>query len=120
MLIAARLQENIYHVSVLVDGAPEILPLTLDFHEEFVQMPNVAHATLPVPEYTGVFGTELTAPLSNGLVGDYDPALCQQILNISEAQAETVVKPNSMADDSWRKSVSAIVGSIGFHQLSLP
>ena len=33
MLIAAWLEENIYCVSVLVDGEPEILPLTLDSHE---------------------------------------------------------------------------------------
>jgi len=115
MLIASWLQENIYHVSVLADGAPEILPLTLDCHEEFVQVPDVAQATLPAPEYTGVFGTELSAPLSNGLVGDYDPALCQQILNISEAQAKSMIEPNSMADDIRRKSMSVIVGSIGGH-----
>ena len=115
MLIAAWLQENIYHVSVLVDGAPEILPLTLDCYEEFVQVPDVAQATLPVPKYTDVFGTELSAALSNGLVRDYDPALCQQILNISEAQAESVVEPNGMADDIRRKSMSVIVGSIGGH-----
>jgi hypothetical protein len=113
MLIAVRLQENINHVSVLVDGAPEILPFTLNCHEEFVQVPDVPQASLSASEYMGVFGTELSAPLSNGLEGDGDPALCQQILNISEAQAETVVKPNSMADDIWRKSVSVIVGSIG-------
>jgi hypothetical protein len=30
---------------------------------------------------------------------DYDPALCQQILNIAEAQAESMMYPNGMADD---------------------
>ena len=44
--IAARLDENIDQVAVLVDGAPEILPLTLDLHEDFVQVPRVAEATL--------------------------------------------------------------------------
>jgi hypothetical protein len=58
MLISVWLHENIYRVSVLVDGAPEILPLTLDCYEEFVQAPDVAQATLPAPEYMGVFGTE--------------------------------------------------------------
>jgi hypothetical protein len=28
------------------------------------------------PECPGVFDTELQTPLSNGLVADYDPALC--------------------------------------------
>jgi hypothetical protein len=53
-----------------------------------------------VPDYTGVFGTELSAPLSDGLVGDYDPALCQQILNIAKAQAKSIIDPYGMADAS--------------------
>jgi hypothetical protein len=89
MLIAVWLQENVYHISVLVDGAPEMLPLTLYCREEFVQVPDVVQVTLPVPEYLGEFITELSAPLWNGLIGDYDPTLCQQVLSISEAQAET-------------------------------
>ena len=63
------------------------------------------------PEYSGVFDADLQTPLSNGLVADYDPALCQRVFNISEAQAESVVEPNSMADDFWRKSVSVIEGA---------
>ena len=46
MPIAPRLDENIDHVSVLDDGAPEILPLAQDHHEELVQVPRVAQATL--------------------------------------------------------------------------
>jgi hypothetical protein len=54
-------------------------------------VPDVTQATLSASEYTGVFGTELSASLSNGLMGDYDPALCQQILNISEAHAKSMI-----------------------------
>ena len=88
------------HVTVLVDGAPEILPLTLDIHEEFIQMPNVAQATLSSLECSGIFGTELQTPRSDALEADCDIALRQEIFNISEAQAESVVKPNRMADDT--------------------
>ena len=116
MLIAASLQKNIYHVSVLVDSALEILSLTLDCYEEFVKVPDVTQATLPVPEYAGVFGAEFLAPLPNGLIRDYDPALRQQILDISKAQAEPMVEPNGMADDIRRKSMSVIVGSIAGHE----
>ena len=76
MLIPAWLQENLYYVSILIDGAPEILSLAPDCHEEFVQVPDVAQTSLSAPKFVGVFDTELSAPLSNGLVGDYDPALC--------------------------------------------
>jgi hypothetical protein len=50
-----------------------------------------------------------------GNIGDYDPSLCQKILNISEAQAKSIIEPNGMADDIRRKSMSVIVGSIGDH-----
>ena len=45
-LIAARLQQNIDHVSVLINGTPEILLLAVESDEQLVQIPDVAEATL--------------------------------------------------------------------------
>src|SRR5262245_42352019 len=105
-------QEYIDYVSVLVNRAPEILSLALDSHEEFVQVPSVSQAALSSPECPGVLGAELLTPLSDGLVGDYDPALCQKVFNISEAQAESAIEPDGMADNIRRKSPStARIGS---------
>ena len=42
--IASRLHEDVDDVAVFVHRAPEILSLTLDRHEHFVQIPGVAHA----------------------------------------------------------------------------
>src|SRR5713101_2637027 len=42
--IAPGLDENVDDVPVLIDRPPEILLPTLDMHEEFVQVPRVAHA----------------------------------------------------------------------------
>jgi hypothetical protein len=91
----------------------------LDRHEQFVQVPRVAQASLPSPERPGVFDTKLPTPLSDGFVADGDASLCQKIFHISEAQAESVVEPNSMADNIRWKSVAAITGQVGFHPLSL-
>src|SRR5262249_50063811 len=63
--------------------------------------------------------TKLPTLLSDGFVADDDPTLCHEVFHISEAQAKSVVEPNSMADDIRRKSVSAIAGCVGFHPLSL-
>jgi hypothetical protein len=41
-LISPRLNKDIEHVAVLVHSAPEILSLTVDRDEDFVQMPSVA------------------------------------------------------------------------------
>jgi hypothetical protein len=96
-----------------------ILPLTLDRHEQFVQVPGVAQAPLPSPERPGVFDTKLPTPLSDGFVADGDAPLRQKIFHISKAQAESVVEPNSMANDIRWKSISVISGRVGFHRLSL-
>jgi hypothetical protein len=74
--IATRLHENVDDIAVLIDGPPEILPLTLDRHEELVQMPGVAQATLPAKELPSVLRSELSAPLPNRLVGNDDPTFC--------------------------------------------
>ena len=71
--IAARLEQDVDHIAVLVDGAPEIMLLALDSQEEFIQVPRIAQPTLSPLEGTGVFGTELPTPLSDGFVGDQDP-----------------------------------------------
>lgn len=51
---------------------------------EFIHVPDAAEATLSSPKDVRVSSTELPTPLSNGLVGDYNPSLCQQIFNISQ------------------------------------
>ena len=79
------LDENIDHVAILVDSPPQILSLTLDRHEQFVQVPGVAQATLSSPEYPSVFDTKLPTPLSDGFVADCDATLGQKIFHISEA-----------------------------------
>jgi hypothetical protein len=79
------LDENIDHIAILVESPPRILSLTLDLHEQFVQVPRIAQATLSLSEFPSVFGTELAIQLTDGFVADDDPTLGQKILNISEA-----------------------------------
>ena len=44
--VATRLDEDIDHVTILINRTPEILPLTLNGDEHLVQVPRVAQATL--------------------------------------------------------------------------
>ena len=114
MPIAPGLDEDVDHVAVLVNGTPEILPLALDVHEEFVQVPGVAQASLPSPERPGVRRTECPTPLPNGLVGHGDAPLCQEIFGVSETQTKAVVKPDGVADDQRGKAVSVVAGALLF------
>lgn len=78
-------------------------------------MPSVSQASLFSRECPGVFGAKLPTPVSDGLVGGYDSTLCQEVFNISEAQAESVVEPNGVAYNFRRESVSSIAGRLGYH-----
>ena len=83
--VPPRLHEDVDHVAVLVDGPPEILLAPVDVHEQFVQVPRVAQASLSAPQDPGVRRTEPLTPLPNRLVGDGDAPLSEEIFGISEA-----------------------------------
>ena len=45
--ITARLHENIDHVTILINGAPEILAVASERDQDLVQVPRIDEATLP-------------------------------------------------------------------------
>ncbi len=65
--VATRLHEDVDDVAILIDGTPEILPLSLDRDEDLVQVPCVSQATLAL-QSTSVFWPELVAPKSDGFI----------------------------------------------------
>ena len=79
--IPSRLEQDVNHVPVLVHGPPQILPLPLDGHEEFVQVPGIAHPASAPPQPPRVVDPERLRSLPNCLVGDRDAPLSQQILD---------------------------------------
>jgi hypothetical protein len=113
------LNEDIDHIPILIDSTPEIVPLALDVHEELVHVPDVSLTTLPTSEAPSVVESELLTPLANGLMGDDDSPLCQELLNISEAQTESVIQPHRVTDDLGRKPVSVVATHCAVHQRSL-
>ena len=120
MPVAPQLNKNIYHVTVLIHGALQMLPFTVNRHEHLVEEPHISEVALPSFQLTCVLRTELQTPLSDGFIGNDDPALGEQIFHIPEAQAEPIVMPDGVADYFGRKTVSVIGRSAAFHQFSLP
>src|SRR3954454_4980423 len=92
-LIAARLNQDVDHIAVLIHRSPEIVLLSINSNKNFVQMPGVAEATLTPLQTSGIARAELLAPDSNGFIRDDDSAFGEKIFHISEAQAETIVNP---------------------------
>ena len=108
--IPAGLHEDLDQVTILIHRAPKILALTIDRHEDFVQEPRISESTLASLQLPSVVGAELPAPLANGFVGHDDSSFGQQILNIPEAHAVSVVEPDGMADDFGRKAMPMVAG----------
>jgi hypothetical protein len=54
-------------------------------------------------------------PAAHGLIGDQDPTLSQQILDVAEAQGEPEIEPDRLLDDFGREAVAAIA-DLGHHR----
>jgi len=89
--VTTRLDEDIDHVTILINRTPEILPLTLNGDEHLIQVPRVAQTALSPLYAASVFRAELEAPQTNSFVGNCDAALREEILNVSKAETEAVV-----------------------------
>jgi hypothetical protein len=118
-LIAPRLQQNIDDVTVLIHGTPKIMLPAIDFHEDFVQIPDITEASLFLLQTPCIIRSEFPAPSPDGFVGNNNTALGQKIFHITEAQTKAMVDPHRIADDFWGKTVSVVTGSGAFHGRSL-
>jgi len=53
-------------------------------------------------------GAEFQHPASHRLIGDFEAALDEEILDIAVAQGEAKIQPNRMLDDRGRKPVATV------------
>ena len=67
-----------------------------------------------------MFWPELYAPATDRFIGHLDLSLREQILDITEAQAEAMIEPDCVLDDFGWETVPAIVALGCFHPTTLP
>jgi hypothetical protein len=94
----------------LIDGPPEIMPLTMNREEHLVEVPLVTWPRAPVPELIGIVLAKLATPFPDGFVGHDHPACEQELFDVSVAEAEAEVQPNTMTDDLRWTSVIFVGG----------
>ena len=92
--ITSRLHQNVDYVAILVDGTPEILQFAVDSKEDLVQMPVVAEPALAPLQLADIICAELLTPPPNRFIGYENAPFRQKILDVSEAEAETMVSPD--------------------------
>ena len=101
--------QNVNHVSILIDCSPQVVALASDLNEQFIDVPDVPKSS-PLPSQSaGIGRSKLPTPVSDRLVGDQDSSLRKQVFYVSKAQRKPMVEPNSVADDFWRETVASIL-----------
>ena len=105
---AATLNQHIKDLAFVVDGTPEVHPLAGDPNNHLVQLPPIARAGTAPPQPPCDHRSELQHPAPDGLVGDVEPSLGEEILDVSVAEREPQVDPDRMLDDNRRKPVTSV------------
>jgi len=100
-LVAPLLQDFFENGPMLIDCAPEPELLSSTFHNDLVQILNIARARLSAPQVEGDLGSELGNPTSDCLIGYVDSTLEQHFFNFAQAHVEPQVKPNRVSDYMW-------------------
>lgn len=76
------------HLSFVIDGSPKVMPLTVDLHENLVEMPLPAARSQPLnaapPDLGCEHRVEPMPPVAHRFMADIDAAFVQQILHVSE------------------------------------
>src|SRR6266851_8080458 len=117
-LVASPLNKNIQHLTLAIDGAPQIHASSIDRYDHFIEMPPVVRLGSREPQVSRHRRTKLQDPAADGLVANAQTSRGQQILDVSVAQGEPQIEPNGVANDSGREAVAG-VGN-GAHHHSYP
>jgi hypothetical protein len=117
-LITIRLDQNVDHVPVLIDGTPQILLQPFDSNKDLIQVPVVAEPALSSLQFPCIVRTEFLTPLPDRLIRHSESALGEKILDISEAQAEAMVNPHRIADKLGRETIARVTRPNAFHDIS--
>src|SRR5262249_33930028 len=107
-LVSFALDQNIHHVTVLIDSTPQIVNASIDFEEYFIKMPLVSGPRRFSAQVVSIGLTELKAPFSDSLIAESDTAHREHLFNIAEAQGEAEIQSYGMTDDLGRKAMAMV------------
>ena len=67
--------------------------------EYFINEEGIAIASVPAFQSACIDGAEFNTPEADGLAADSDASLSEQVFDIAMTQIESVVEPDSVAND---------------------
>jgi hypothetical protein len=105
--------KDINNIPILIHRTPQVVALTSDLNEHFINVPDIPKPSLFPAQRSSIGRPKLDTPTSNCLVGDGNTPFSKKVFDITEAECESMVEPDGMADDFRRKPMSFICR---FHQ----
>lgn len=110
LLVAAPLHQTIQHVPVLIHGPPQIVLVSSDGEDDFIEMPLVTGLCSPSAQLIGVRLAKSAAPLPDCFIREYDRARCQQFFHVAIAEGEAIIEPNRVTDNLGRETIPLVGG----------
>ena len=99
LCIPFALDEEIQHLTLVVDRPPEPVFTAADRNHHFIEVPMIAWSRPRTADIRCDRRPELQEPPPDRLVGCVNTALGQQFLDIPKGQCEPGIEPDRVADD---------------------
>ena len=91
--VSARPDQDVGHVAVLVDRAPQVPPCAVDLGEHLIEVPVVAWPRITTAQLVRLLLPEPLAPGPQRLIGHLDTTFEHQLPHGAETQREPVIQP---------------------------
>ena len=102
--VSARLDQNVEHVAVLVDRAPQVPLCAVDLDEHLIEVPFITRPRTTTAQLARVLLPEPLAPGPDRLIGHVDTTFKKhQLLHVAQELNGNRSWANAMADDLGRK-----------------
>ena len=108
LLVSPALNQDIQHLSLAVDGTPQIHALAIDGDKHFVEMPSPIRAGARPSKLVCISQTEIHRPALDALIGNVYVALGEHIFDIAKAEGKPEIQPDGVLDHHRWKSVAGI------------
>jgi hypothetical protein len=107
-LIPLGLDQDIQNLSFAINGAPQIDQTSVDLEIDFVEMSCHVRLRPAFAQRCCDLGSKMIDLSSHGLIGHSDPALCQEIFDVAEAESKSDIEPDRLLNDHGRKAMAAV------------
>ncbi len=108
LLVSSLRHQNIENIAVLIHCSPRVELLSLNLHEQLIDVLDVTQSALLLSDRARVSWPKFLTPEADCLVGDDDPSFGQQILDVSKAECEPVGQPKGVTDDFGGESMALV------------